>query len=214
MSKLYVNCTGIRDGEVIVGLGKQCIGTKIRIGGFYPPSRKWVNEMSDVTIRDELGLYAAFRDMSPEQRRSYLLSLCVDNNDLYLDDVDLNVSFIAIGGEYFSKYPEICSTLLTGQWFKIKDVFNMFLKKQGSKARKHTLVFRPSNWTLSRELDNSSFNGEYVDLVNYTVGSGSLTPSHILLITPVCSHTSMTNTRRHVTYQRCLKDLLKRLMYR
>lgn len=175
---LFINATGIRPKEKIKGIGKQCKGTTILIDGFYPPSKKWVQELSDVTVRDELSNYPFFRSMDTATRRRWLLEHSNNVNELYLDDVDINVTFLTVGGEYFMKYPEISNSLI-GKTYTIKQVFNMFPSKPGSRAKKHTLVFRPSNWTLIAEETHTNFQGLVVDLDAITITNGG-EPTYVI----------------------------------
>lgn len=157
-NSLYINNTGIREGERIIGVGKQCKGSIIQVvSSLYPPCRIFAS--NSLLIRDVFPSYSYFSSMTPEEIVQYIMQNGIDNKDLYMDDVStLIVKFEILSGEYFSKYPDICNTLIGYGPINIKDAFNMFPKNPGSKARKHTLVFRPTNWTLMESTENKDYS--------------------------------------------------------
>lgn len=148
MSLVRINNTGIREGERILGIGKQCKGSIIQVvGGFYPPCRIFLD--NTLLIRDRFPTYEFYSNMSHENIIQYISNSGIDNKDLYMEDVsNLVVKFEVLSGEFFSKYPDICNILISYGPINIRDAYNMFPKNPGSRARKHTLVFRPTNWTL------------------------------------------------------------------
>lgn len=159
-ASFYINNTGIRQGERIIGVGKQCKGSVIQIvSGFYPPCRIFALDVANsLIIRDRFPKYQFFSSYTPEETIQYIMENGIDNKDLYMDDVpSLIVRFESLSGEYFSKYPNICNTLIGYGPINIKDAFNMFPRNPGSKARKHTLVFRPTNWILMESTENKEY---------------------------------------------------------
>lgn len=157
---LIVSQTGIRSGEVITGnpKKKQSKGVVIKVRGLYKPSKKDVENMDELTLRDKLNNVPFFRDMSVEQRYKWLMSNSTDENNMYLEDSDIEVKFVKIEGNNFFKKKlslEQLELLINGNpnssdgYWPIMDVYNMFpLKNPNSRAKKKTLVFRPSNWVL------------------------------------------------------------------
>jgi len=181
---MKINDTGIRTGEMIIGIGPQTSGTLITVEGFYPPSKPWVDKLSEVQIRDELSNLAFFKPMSIEQRGKWLNDNATMKDDLYMEDVPgIKIKFHKIGGKFFGLHPEISSELLQAGFLNIVDVFNMFPKKPGSRARKHTLVFRPTNWQVMPVgvHQEESFHGIIFDLDTYAISnvSSSSTPSYV-----------------------------------
>lgn len=170
MSVIYINNTGIREGERILGIGKQCKGSIIQVmEGFYPPCKIFID--NTLLIRDRFPLYEFYSNMTHENILEYIMSSGIDNKDLYMEDVhNLVVKFEILSGEFFSKYPDICNALISYGPINIRDAYNMFPKNPGSKARKHTLVFRPSNWTLI-ESGKKEYN-TCIDVMAGTVCSG------------------------------------------
>jgi hypothetical protein len=175
---LRITATGIRDGEFITGIGKQCVGTIMQVRGDYPASQPWVAKLDLVTIRDEFNHFDFFARIPDVQDRiKSLLSNSTPKDDLYMEDCpNLQIKFIKIGGEFFKKSltPDELETLLKGNpkdpegYWLLTNVYNMFPRKPNSKARKHTLIFRPNNWSLmpSAVSDIESFNGLYVTMDN------------------------------------------------
>lgn len=147
----------------------------MQIRGFYPPERKWIPS-DPIVIRDQLGVIPFFADKTPEERLRWLESHATDT-ELYLEDVkDLAVRFVRIGGKFMTEALGIenINRLLQpnpddpeGYW-PIQQVVELFPRKPGSKARKATLVFRPSNWVLLTEPPRvrSSFEGVYINLMS------------------------------------------------
>lgn len=188
MSNIYINNTGIREGERIIGIGKQCKGSVIQIvKGLYPPCRlsSIVNEL---LIRDRFPSYQFFSSLSYDETLDYINKNGIDNKDLYMEDSNITVKFEVLSGEYFSKYPNICNTLIGYGPILIRDAFNMFPKNPTSRAKKHTLVFRPTNWTLMEESSNKDYitcidvirgievnmKPKYiVDKIGYVIGQGN-----------------------------------------
>jgi len=159
---LPINTTGIRDGEIIMGLPKQkaSAGTIIKIKGFYPPSKKWINELTDEQLRDKIGIIPYFSKMNIQKRKESLLDMSTDNDNLYMEDVpNLKIKFVAIDSTGDTSIPgklgkEQTSILLQGNpedpegYWSISYIFSLFPRVPGSKAAKPSLIFRPTLWTL------------------------------------------------------------------
>jgi hypothetical protein len=182
---MQVFLTGIRDGEFITSssTGTQNKGSIIQIKGFYPPSLQAVSNVDPILLRDAFNRLDFFANMTLEQRSKWLIDNAINNNDLYLEDVNIGLKFIKIGGSFFTKAltPYQLNILLRGNpndpegYWSIREVYNMFPRKSGSKAKRHTLIFRPGNWSLMFN-DNAatSFDGMYVDLDTLTLNNGHL----------------------------------------
>lgn len=79
----------------------------------------------------------------------------------------MDVRFISIGGDFFTQQlsAETIQELLKGDYWPIRKVYELFPKRAGSRAKKHTLIFRPSNWTLQPlEKNQLNFDGFWLDL--------------------------------------------------
>ena len=151
--------TGVRDGEIIEGVGKQCKGSIAQIFFNYPPSRTILNEK--IIIRDGLNSYDFFKDMSFSERIEWFEKNATPDDDLYLSDCNLKIKFLKIDGEYMTKSLDFHIKDILNKELDMKDVYNLFPKKVGSKARRHTLVFRPGNWVLRLPLERKSYEGIY-----------------------------------------------------
>ena len=182
---MQVFLTGIRDGEFITSSASatQNKGSIIQIKGFYPPSMQAVSTIDPILLRDSFNRLDFFANMTPEQRSKWLIDNATNNNDLYLEDVNIGLKFIKIGGSFFTKAltPEQLNMLLRGNpndpegYWSIREVYNMFPRKANSKAKRHTLIFRPGNWSLMfNENTATSFDGIYVDLDTLSLNSGHL----------------------------------------
>ena len=181
---MSISYTGIRDGETIIGSPghKQTKGTVMKIKGFYPPYFEFVKNIDPLILRDEFNNISFFSGMTPVQRLEWLIENSTPKKDVYLEDLDLRVKFTKITSDNFfikqlgqDKVNELLSGNpddLEGYWH-IKDVYNMFPGKPGSRAKRKTLIFRPGNWMLlinKRLVD--SYNGVYIDLDKSTVNNG------------------------------------------
>lgn len=191
LPELRIYTTGIREGETITSApgATQNAGTVMQIKGFYPPSEKALADLNAAIVRDTFNQYAFFRSMLPSQRLEWLQQNATDNNDLYMEDVELKIKFVAINGKFMLEAlgQANIDMLLAGKceddddvvdaegFWDIKYVYNLFPRKQGSKAKKHTLIFRPHNWRLMPSLDKpSSFEGLYYDLDSCEVKEGKI----------------------------------------
>ena len=200
---LVISYTGVRSGEYIVGAdhSKQCKGSLMQIRGTYPPSKHWVSQLSPVQLRDQLTNYGFFRSKTSEQRLSWLLDNGTTNEDLYLEDIpDLHVKIIRFEGEFIvnSLSEEQINQLIAGNpddpdgFWPIREVFDMFPRNPRSKAKKHTLVFRPNNWAL--QLDRisqiSSYTGIHLNVESGAIAYGSISNSGFMFKVAGTSATS------------------------
>lgn len=137
--------TGIRPNEYITSSPKatQNRGSVLKVLGTYYPSVRGVNE-NTTYIRDQLNNYSFFKKMSYQERVDYLKSIAKDNDDNYLSDQCLMVIPYKLSGTAFDKlnlsYP--------AEPIDIRTIYLDIPRKSGSKAKRHSLVFRPSNWIL------------------------------------------------------------------
>lgn len=98
MLTLYI--TGVQSGETITGIGKQCLGTRMEVRGSFPASQEAILKLTPELIRDELNQYARFQKLSVPERFEQLCSN-LTTADLYLEDVELQVRFLSVSGDYF-----------------------------------------------------------------------------------------------------------------
>jgi hypothetical protein len=165
---LPVEYTGIRDDEYITSApgATQNKGTIMQIKGSYPPSKLAIKNLSLTDIRDKLSKIHFFIDMTPEERKAWLKGHATDNNDLYIDELDIQVRFIAIDGKDMNTRltTQQKTVLLQSEYVDIKVVSKM-LGKPGSKARRPTLIFRPNNWAVMADEDKTvQFQGILINI--------------------------------------------------
>ena len=172
---LSISYTGIRSGEYIVGSSKskQCAGSLMQIRGFYAPDKQWVNKLDHLQLRDQFNNYGFFKEMSPEERLTYLNENATNISKLYLEDVPkLYVKIIKFTGTFITKTlsTEQINSLIAGNpddpegYWPIEYVYNMFPQNPRSKAKKHTLIFRPGNWCLGYDEEKiKTYSGLSID---------------------------------------------------
>ena len=183
--ELRISQTGIRSGEIITSSpsGKQNKGAVMEIRGFYPPDISRVNKTDMIDFRDSFNTIPFFSNMNPNQRKEWLINNGSQDKDVYLEDTDVWVKFVKIGNKNFftkSLGQDNVDILLRGNpndegFWPIRQVYEMFPRKPGSRARKTTLIFRPSNWSLMipKRLVNS-YTGLYINLNQNTLKSGTI----------------------------------------
>lgn len=186
---LRIFTTGVRSGETIRGAGssqKQSKDCVMQVRGEYPPSQLALSKLDATTLRDGFNRFAFFGNMSVEERRNWLQEHATSDKDLYMEDVpDLHVRLIKLGG-FFTKQltQKQIDTLLKGNpddpegYWPIQTVYNMFPRKPNSRARKHTLIFRPNNWALMEsETLVEGFTGLYFDMDSLELKTGEVKAS-------------------------------------
>lgn len=194
---LRISETGVRSGELITSSpsGKQNKGAVIEIRGkyppeiagtaIYPPEIARVKQIDPIVLRDNFNVIPFFANMTPQQRSEWLINNGTNVSDLYMEDApNLFVKFIKIGTKNFftqTLSQDVIDLLLKGNpndpegFWSIMDVYNLFPRKPGSKARKTTLVFRPSNWSLMiPERLVNQYTGIYINLTNNTLANGTI----------------------------------------
>lgn len=181
---MNIRQTGIRNYETISAssTGKQCRGTVMIVRGkelAYPPTKAFVEQLTTQELRDKMNCYGFFTPMTSGERLIYLNEIASNHNELYLSDLkDIHVKFLSIGfftvsGSKLTPVftEEVVNQLVQGNpddpegFWPLSYVYGLFPRKAGSKAKRHTLVFRPSNWILTPETDRESI--EYTGLVCY-----------------------------------------------
>jgi hypothetical protein len=157
MSKVSCGISGVRSFDCLEGIGKQTKGVRFQIefhhaeASFFPPSKEMVDSMDirdlQLYVRDQLD-WGVFKDLSVKDRVSRIQQEAIAK-ELYLSDLVCRVKFLDLGdseftGEKISE--ENQQRLMSGQWLLMSEVYAMFPVL--SRARRHTLIFRPSNWAI------------------------------------------------------------------
>lgn len=177
MSKFCCGVSGARSLNFLEGIGKQTKGARFQIefyseeAPFFPPSRQMLDEMEvrdlHLYARDQLD-WGIFKDLSAKERVNKIQSEA-QNAEIYLSDLPCRVKFLDLGesefnGEKISE--ENRQRLMGGEWIEMSEVYAMFPVL--SRARRHSLIFRPSNWAIynpdalvNYSLYINLLNGEY-----------------------------------------------------
>lgn len=184
---LRISQTGIRDGELITSSssGKnQCGGALIRVHGYYPPSSEQVDALTYVQLRDALSQYPFFEPMSVEERKAWLEENAKPG-EIYLNEVDnIYIEFVKFSGKFFYEKltQDQIDMLIAGNsdhpkgWWNIKTVYHMIPAPGAVKGKRHTLIFRPSNWmvTSAAEPCKKEYTGRYIDMEKRSVHAGTV----------------------------------------
>ena len=147
--------SGARNYDYLIGTSKANKGTIIQVKGYYPPNKNEINQNNIYPIYNKLTLLPYFGDKNYEQILYELYNNSTPNNDLYLHECNIEIKFIKIGGYGFLKklsQDQINYLLSSNEndgFRPIKDVYNMIPpNKPNSRATRHTLIFRPSIWSI------------------------------------------------------------------
>lgn len=165
---LCIAQTSLHSYEYITGLQDSKKGNKgttmqVRFpeGSFFPPLEKFF-EPGNLKLRDfKIGFLSTIKD-----KEKWIFSN-LESKNLYLNEIEgVEVRFLSIGGEFTKLDSEFQSRLMSGEWISLDEVFNEFPKKPGSKARRHTLIFRPGIWGIIKNPEEQSEVDIYYDIIN------------------------------------------------
>lgn len=178
MSKFCCGISGVRSYNCLEGIGKQTKGARFQIefyaenASLFPPSKQMLDETDirdlQLYVRDQLD-WGIFKELSVKERVAKIQDEAV-LKELYLSDLPCRVKFLDLGesefnGEKISE--ENRQRLMSGDWIEMSEVYAMF--PVTSRARRHTLIFRPSNWAIynpeaavNYELYINLLTGEYL----------------------------------------------------
>lgn len=192
---LRISSTGVRDGELIEAIpskdknGKlketQNKGSVFKIKGYYPPCKKYVNELLEDTekVKFYLNNFPFFAKMTYDQRVSWLKENAQDPEKPYICDFDIKLKIISLGGSAIKKSftEDQISTLIGGNpndpegYWDATEFHNFFPRKPGSKAFRHSMFLRPSNWRLKPVPPQKDFNGVIIDPITLEMKQGIAT---------------------------------------
>ena len=186
-----VSRTGIRSGESIAGPNNrsQTRGIIMKIRGFYQPNLDRVKLLTSLELRDTFNNIPFFDKMDENVRLNWLSDNATHLKDVYLEDTNIEVKFVRISGNnFFTKQldSDTISKLLDGNpndtegYWPIRTIYDLFPRKPGSRARKHTLVFRPNNWGLFiQQKQVKSYQGWYLNLNDFSLKQGKVNEGQI-----------------------------------
>jgi hypothetical protein len=165
--------TGVHSHELVTGTSKSGVneneGTTFEIEFedmvFLPPSRDWYkpeNEAEDrIMIRDRVTGF--LKTMEFEDRWNWIQENM--SAEHYISDYNARIRFLSISGAFLKLKNEDQVKLNSHDWLPMSEVMNMFPRKPGSKAKRHTLIFRGSIWAVQGS-QNEVEADVYYDLVN------------------------------------------------
>jgi hypothetical protein len=170
--------TGIRSGEFITSAqgAKQNKGSILQIRGIYPPSKVALpnNNYDWSILSQQLEVIPFFSKLSFADRKEWLIRNSTPDDDLYIQDVPLQVRIVQLSGTFFNEKLDerTISTLIKGNpndpegYWDISYIYNLIPRKPGSRAKRHTLIFRPGNWTIHNldTFNTKSFTGLVIDI--------------------------------------------------
>ena len=121
-----------------------------------------------------------FKSYSLKKIGKWLENNATDDPDLYLDDLDLQVRPVSLLGSLFDESlpnDKKEQFLHTDEMLPLREIYQAIrAKNTNTRARHHTLVFRPSIWTVQApDQDITEFNGLIFDFDRRTLQSGHVT---------------------------------------
>jgi hypothetical protein len=159
---------GFREGEKIQGNSPCNKGTVIQIiRGSYPTFTRMEDfELDSLTV-------PYFSHMSRDERREWFDLNHTQNNDLYFEDVDpeVTVKFLTLGGKFIEELPEEVKEEFMSREMTFREAYTLIPKRNESKALKHTLIFRPSIWSLKSNGKSVSHKGVVINADDGTIHS-------------------------------------------
>jgi superfamily II DNA or RNA helicase len=160
LQRMGVNLTGLRPGELCLGV-QLC--TKDAIWslqqGLIPPRKDDLDGLrSDPTIWNmflvKLGMFHFFQSMTVAERAAYLESVEQpgDFDIAEVNDPTLTIEFHELGqSNLLNLEEETITKLLQVRSWTPMDVRNLFPKKAGSKAKRHSLYFFHCYWRIHQQ---------------------------------------------------------------
>lgn len=171
MSKLHnIWKTGVHSYEMITGLTNaktnNNIGTtfQLKFSGktFFRPYAKFYTE-NDISLRDNV--HGFLKSLTYNERLEWIDENIIEK-EIYLSDYnDLDIKFESLGGIFLNLSEENQQILNSKEWISIQTVYNMFPRKPGSSAKRHSLIFRGSIWGVTTIEKNIETPDIYYDLL-------------------------------------------------
>lgn len=170
--------TGIREGELLEGVGKQTKGARMILHKkgaaagtlLFPPYLSVLDSFVEKKGNfADLQQLSFFSEMSVSEIREYLFKHAV-KKEMYISDIpDLQVEVLSLDvgkktGSAILKIPEKTrNELLFGGDVIIpfSTLYHAIPRKPGSKAARHTLVFRPSQWSVVNQESDQSLEADF-----------------------------------------------------
>ena len=177
--------TGVRSGEIILGIRTKSKGAFMTIfGDLVPPYER---DLDKIRVFDDLWSkflsklisIEFFSKKSKEEREKWLFDNQSDK-DIYIEDIPkLEVSIQQLGANDLSeKLPtDYLEYIGTGQKIRMDDLYNKFPRKPSSEGigalKRHTLVFRRDIWrVISIYRMKKTFEGPVISVATGEVLNG------------------------------------------
>ena len=158
----------------------------------YPVSQVSLNDIDPLFVRDAMNCYEFFAPLDYEKRMQHLKDISIAKDNLYLNEIaNLEVKVIELRGDFIvNNLSETqLQQLIAGNpddpdgYWPLSYIYNLFPRKPNSKARFHTLIFRPSNWCLHQmSIPITNYQGQYIDLYTGVVDYQCCTNSNIQVL--------------------------------
>ena len=154
VKSLHTNVTGARKGDIIIGIHNMNKNSMIRIASdVLPPSKKdldLIREYDDLwsTFITKLGKFDFFKPLTNSEREKWLKKNQKQGEFDFAEVKGLLFEMLEVGTGKFllledNQITKILSTPLTAY-----DIRDMFPRKPGSRASRHTLVFLNHLWKI------------------------------------------------------------------
>lgn len=159
--RLHVGITGVRHGETIVGFhSAQVEKSQLKVYGRVSmgelvvfPAERYVREYEqNGGDYSDFGHIAFFKDMTPGDIKGYIHDHQI-SEDTHLHEIPgLEVVVDKLEGDKMKEIPQEDLDLFYGApKISLMNIYHAIPKKLSSKARRHTLIFRPDIWRVTEE---------------------------------------------------------------
>lgn len=173
----FVNCwkTGIQNMDYVTGISNSKdngnMGTTFQVSfendEFMKPSDKYFSK-DDFHIRD--CAKGVLGKLEKSKRIPWLIENLTSDKPYLSDFPNCKLRFTSLGGAFLKLDNSDINRLNSGEWIEMSEVFNMFPRKPGSKAKRHTLIFRGGIWAVIDEILEDSIEDVdiFFDLIDKT----------------------------------------------
>lgn len=183
--RMPIEITGARQGETLIGVQKAVKDVLIKNRGvLVPPYKKELDIIRKYpelwqTFMTKLGAIKFFANMSNQQRIEWLYANANDK-DTYIHEIPgTEIQIIGVGlkqkrktqnNKFYEKLTEAQINELLADPEKVwstQEIYNIFPKKAGSRARRHVLIFNRYYWKVHLDYEEANnFTGLAIDLNN------------------------------------------------
>lgn len=172
LNEFNITLTGARIGDILLGITKVSNKAVIKIHHKDILTQKrdlnvlrYFPDLWDKYL-DKLGSIPFFTSMSKSERQLYV-SLNTDEKENAIGDNKENFEILQVGQSDFTKKltEEQLELLLENKKLTSKEIYDIFPRKPGSRAKRNTLIMLKSFWKLSIEYEIvNEFDGMMFDI--------------------------------------------------